>query len=163
MARRLDVRLWRPGDRLVGPSAFTGSAHLGYLAFHWFGVFASADYCAICLDEVSGKPVHVSSIFPRFFRFPFMGRDDLQIGATFTSPAFRGRGLAHRALVEAVAQLAKPGRSFWYLSEVSNAASCAVAEKAGFELFGHGARFARFGVGALGAYRLIDEEMRVGS
>jgi len=148
------ARLWRPGDALPGPEAFMGRALLAYLAFHQIGVFANGDYSALCLDGEGGRPLHVSCVFPRFFRFPFMAADDLQVGATFTEPGARGQGLAQRALIEAVQRLIRPGRSFWYLTEVANRASCAVAEKAGFEVVGYGARVPRFGIGALGAYRL---------
>jgi RimJ/RimL family protein N-acetyltransferase len=127
-----------------------------YRAFHRFGVFANDDYSAVCVEEDVGRPLHVSCVFPRFFRFPFMSADDLQIGATFTAVGARGRGLAQRALIEAVRRLAKPGRTFWYLTEVTNEASCRVAEHAGFEVVGHGARMPRLGVGALGAYRFLD-------
>lgn len=133
-----------------------GPAHMVYSAFHRFGVFANADYSAVCLEEEEGKPLHVSCVFPRFFRFPFMAADDLQIGATFTETSARGCGLAQHALIEAVQRLAKPGRTFWYLTEDANRASCRVAEQAGFDLVGHGARMPRFGVSALGAYRLAE-------
>lgn len=153
-ARRAQVRLWRPGDTAPGPDSFTGRAHLAYLAFHRLGVFANRDYSALCLEDETGRPLHVSYIFPRFFRFPFMAADDLQIGATYTDPDARGRGLAQRGLIEAVRRLACPGRAFWYLTETANAASCTVAEKAGFDLAGHGVRVPRLGIDALSAYRL---------
>jgi hypothetical protein len=135
-----------------------GPAHSVYSVFHRLGVFANPDYSAICVEEEEGKPLHVSCVFPRFFRFPFMAADDLQIGATFTVAGARGCGFAQRALIEAVRRLAKPGRAFWYLTEVANQASCQVAERAGFEMVGHGARMPRFGVGVLGAYRLAHQE-----
>jgi RimJ/RimL family protein N-acetyltransferase len=134
-----------------------GRAHLVYLAFHRLGVFANDNYCAVCVEEEEGRPLHVSCVFPSFFRFPFMATDDLQIGATFTEVEARGRGLGQRALIEAVQRLDKPGRVFWYLTEAANVASCRVAEGAGFEEVGHGARFPRLGVGALGAYRLSEQ------
>lgn len=148
------VRLWRPGDAAPGPDSFMGRAHLAYLAFHRLGIFANRDYSALCLDDDTGRPLHVSCIFPRFFRFPFMSADDLQIGATHTEPDARGRGLAQRGLIEAVRRLARPGRAFWYLTEATNTASCTVAEKAGFDLAGHGVRLPRLGSSALSAYRL---------
>jgi len=151
------VRLWRPGDLLPGPEAFLGHTHIVYSAFHRLGVFANADYSAICIEEEDGTLLHVSCIFPRFFRFPFMATNDLQIGATYTVLGARGRGLAKRALIEAVRQLSSPGRAFWYLAEVANQASCRVAEQAGFKVVGHGERIARLGLSVLGAYRILQE------
>ncbi|WP_370634973.1 GNAT family N-acetyltransferase [Roseivivax sp. GX 12232] len=154
------MRLWRPGDAPPGPDIFIGRAHLAYIAFHRLGIFANPDYSALCLDDDSGRPLHVSCIFPRYFRFPFMAADDLQIGATHTEPDARGRGLAQRALIEAVRRLARPGRAFWYLTEATNVASCAVVEKAGFDWVGSGARIPRLGIGALSAYRLTRPDPR---
>jgi RimJ/RimL family protein N-acetyltransferase len=148
------IRIWRPGDLRPGPEAFLGYIHMVYLAFHRLGVFANSDYRAICIDDEDGQLLHVSCVFPRFFRFPFMAADDLQIGATFTVADARGRGLAQRALIEAVRQLAQPGRTFWYLTDVANQASCRVAEHAGFEVVGHGARIPRLGLRMLGSYRI---------
>ena len=149
------VRLWRPGDRIPGPETFLGHTHFFYLAFHRLGLFANDDYSAICIEEDDGTLLHVSCIFPRFFRFPFMAKNDLQIGATFTVVGARGRGLAKLALIEAVRQLASPGRAFWYLAEEVNQASCRVADQAGFKVVGHGARIARLGLSVLGAYRIV--------
>jgi GNAT superfamily N-acetyltransferase len=155
-AANIRVRLWRPGDTPPGPYNFIGRAHLAYLGFHRLGVFANRDYSALFIDDAAGRTLHVSYIFPRFFRFPFMTADDLQVGSTHTEPDARGRGLARRALVEAARRLAHPGRRFWYLTEASNAASCTVAEKAGFDLVGIGRRIPRLGIGALSAYRMIE-------
>tara|TARA_R110000850_G_scaffold252262_1_gene377463 strand:+ start:264 stop:806 length:543 start_codon:yes stop_codon:yes gene_type:complete len=147
-------RLWRPASDEAGPEVFMGFPHIVYRLFHKFGIFSNSDYSALCLDSLeNGATLHVSTIFPRFFRFPFMGADDLQIGATFTQPEARGRRLGRIALVLAAQNLAESGRVFWYVTEASNVASCKVAEGAGFELFATGRRKDRFGIGLLAAYR----------
>lgn len=148
------VRLWRPGSPEAGPELFMGLSHHVYLAFHRLGVFRNRDYSALCLDRQGAGTVHVSSIFPPFFRFPFMDRIDLQIGATYTRPEARGQGLASLALGEAAKRLARPGRAIWYLTEASNLASVQVAKNAGFTLVGEGQRKPRFGISALSAYQM---------
>ena len=152
------VQLWRPGDRAPQLDSFSGPTRMAYQAFHRLRIFANRDYCALYLKDDTGRALHVSFIFPRFFRFPFMAPDDLQIGATHTDSDARGQGLAQRGLIEAVHRLAQPGRAFWYLTETTNEASCAVAEKAGFGLAGCGARVPRLGIQALSAYRLTQPE-----
>lgn len=147
-------RFWQPGTLLETPPAVEGVTYKIYSAFHRFHVFSNPDYGA-CILEKAGSPAgHVASVFPRFFRFPFMGADDLQIGATFTVPEARGRRLAPRAILEAVALLGKPGRRFWYLTEQSNTASCRAAEQAGLLLAGYGTREPRLGLSVLSAYRM---------
>lgn len=118
------------------------------------GMFHAPGYGAVMLSQ-SGEPVdHRSMIMPRFSRFPFMGVDDLQIGATFTRPEARGKGLALRGTLEIVERFAKPGRNFWYLTEASNPASIAVIRKAGFQLAGVGRKHPRFGLRFLGFYEI---------
>jgi len=91
-------------------------------------------------------------IFPPFFRFPFMSPHDLQIGLTFTEPAYRGQELALLAIREIVHRLAMPDRRFWYLVEEENQASIRVIEKAGFQCVGRGVKLPRFGLKFLGYY-----------
>ena len=148
------ARLWRPDGLLSGPPGSRGYAHGVYAVFHRIGMFSNTDYSAIVIESAEGTPDHVASIFPGFFRFPFMARDDLQIGATQTRPEARGQRLAPRAILEAMAMLGKKGRRFWYLSDATNTASCRVAEVAGLSPAGEGARLARFGLAVFGAYEL---------
>ncbi len=152
----VSVRLWRPGSRAPGPETFMGRSAQVYRLFHGAHLFSNRDYSAICLEE-DGKTLHISTVFPRFFRFPFMRPNDLQIGATFTREDARGRGLAKAGLYEATVLLAAPDRAFWYLTDADNLPSCRVAEAAGFHCVGTGARIARLGIGALSAYRLTNE------
>jgi RimJ/RimL family protein N-acetyltransferase len=100
-----------------------------------------------------GRVVHRSTLFPPFFRFPFMQRHDLQIGDTWTDPSERGRGLAGVAVRIARATVPTDGR-VWYIVDEKNTASIRVIEKAGFELLGRGTRRARLFIRVLGYYAL---------
>jgi RimJ/RimL family protein N-acetyltransferase len=96
---------------------------------------------------------HRSSVFPRYFRFPFMQPGDLQVGDTWTVETERGRGLAVAGLLTALAWAR--GRRVWYLTTAANDASTRVARRAGFALVGTGVRRPAFGIGLLGAYQLV--------
>lgn len=120
---------------------------------HYLRVFANRDY-SLLLVYRGDRLVHRSGVYPRYLRFPFMGRIDLQVGDTWTAEDERGRGLARFAVAEVVRRLSAPGRRFWYLCEPANTASVRVIERAGFRLAGMGEREPRFGVGVLGAFRL---------
>jgi len=152
------IRLWRPGDGR-GPAGFSlGTSARVYEAMHRLRIFKNRDYSALCVEAKDGTLLHASSIFPPFFRFPFMKQFDLQIGATYTLPEARGRKLAQLALVETVSRLARPGRAFWYLTEDDNLPSVRAAEAVGFRLAGRGRRVPRMGVGLLSAYRILMSE-----
>ena len=145
--------LWRPSDGGVAPRGARGKVFAAYWLMHRLRVFANRDYAQLAV-YAGDALVHRSGAYPRFFRFPFMASADLQIGNTWTDPAYRGRGLAGYALRELVARTARPGRRFWYVVEEENAPSVRVIERAGFVLAGTGRRTARWGVRALGAYEM---------
>lgn len=128
-------------------------AALVWSAFHVLRIFSNRDY-AIILVHCGDTVVHRSYLFPGYFRFPFMGRDDLQVGATWTDEAWRGRGLASAALRYAVQSHGRPGRTFWYLTSSENAASVRVVERCGFACRSGGRRTSRLGLRLLGAYVL---------
>jgi ribosomal protein S18 acetylase RimI-like enzyme len=148
------VRHWQAGQP-KGPAGFSmGKAAAIYTGFHRLRIFRNRNYGALCIDTADGELIHVSSIFPSYFRFPFMQQNDLQIGATYTHPKARGRKLAQLALVEAARHLMKPGRTIWYLTEAANTASVKAVEAAGFSYVGEGAKMPRLGIRAIGAYQL---------
>lgn len=143
---------WRPGIARPFPPGRYDPRIWSYSLMSAFGMFGTPDYGALLLRDRDGSIVHSSLIMPRFARFPFMGRKDLQIGATFTAPACRGRGLALRAVHEILAELHAPDRAFWYLTDHSNTASIRVIEKAGFRLVGTGKKMPRMGLKFFGFY-----------
>lgn len=123
-----------------------------YTVMNTLGLFDSSNYGAVLLSSKDGMIDHRSAIMPRFARFPFMAMNDLQIGATFTRPDARGRGLALRAVLEIVYRFGDPGRTFWYLTDEANIASVAVIRKAGFQFVGTGGKHPRYGLRFLGFY-----------
>ena len=49
--------------------------------FHILHVFWNRDYALFVIRQ-NGKIVHRSVITPGYFRFPFMGKHDVQVGDT---------------------------------------------------------------------------------
>lgn len=154
-------QVWRPGGGLSTPPGCAGRSYRIYAAFHHLRVFGNRDYSALVLSRPNEKPDHVSSVFPRFFRFPFMAKEDIQIGATHTLESARGQGLARRAILEILAAHAMPGRKFWYLTEAKNTASCSVIEGAGFSLFGVGAKEPGLALKLISVYRVSEKKRHV--
>jgi RimJ/RimL family protein N-acetyltransferase len=150
---------WRPTLLNVAPRGLPLVPFGVWWGMHVFHVFSNHAY-GILLIRKNGEVVHRSVIFPRYFRFPFMADDDLQIGDVWTSENHRGKGLAGFALREALRKEPQQGRAYWYITEDTNVASVRVAEKAGFERVGEGVRTARFGLRPLGAFVMLREPAR---
>jgi RimJ/RimL family protein N-acetyltransferase len=120
-------------------------------AFHYARIFSNRKYGVFSIfgDNLT---IHRSCIFPGYFRFPFMHKDDLQIGDTWTSPDYQKQGLATFALKKICELFAKDGRTFWYVVEEGQYSSIRVVEKAGFSRVGEGFRTKRFGLSIFGSF-----------
>lgn len=130
--------------------------------FHEARIFANQDYGVVLIWE-GDRPVHRTVVLPRYFRSPFMGREDLQVAMTWTDRRCRGRGLALAAARKAMADARVGTRKLWYMVAANNKPSIRVAEKAGFRLYGTGSRQPRFGFKFLGAYSLDESHSAAGS
>jgi len=149
------VEVWRPALMHLKPHDFSILPYLVWTLFWMFRIFKDRGYAIyIVRDKQTGKVVHRSHVFPRWFRFPFMKPGDLQIGDTFTDPDYRGRRLAEMTLSRIVADLAREGRTLWYIVKEENAPSIRVAEKCGLTVRGKGNRYNRFGSRLLGEFRI---------
>lgn len=147
-----EFTLWRPKLTEPIPPGMTGAAAaLVWSAFHALRIFRNRDY-GVVLVHCGNTLVHRSYLFPGYFRFPFMSRDDLQVGATWTDETWRGLGIASAALEFAVRSNGRLGRTFWYLTYAENAASVKVVERCGFVRRSGGRRTSRLGLRLLGAY-----------
>ncbi|MEO0529248.1 MAG: GNAT family protein [Planctomycetota bacterium] len=147
------LSIWRPRLTNAFPTGMRRKAMLAWWAMHHAHGFANRDYAVVTIHN-GERLVHHTCVFPGYFRFPFMGRDDLQFGDIWTDPDSRGRGLAGTALAAAMSEFGSAGRRFWYLTETANHASQRVATKAGFEFVGEGERVARYRVRLLGQFVL---------
>lgn len=154
LGKGLAFEWWQPSLARLRPPGPKTKAHLAYAAMRTLGVFSNGGYSALCIRDKAGAVVHRSSVFPGFFRFPFMAPDDLQVGMTWTAEPYRGQGLAAAALAKVVAERASATCAIWYLTSEDNMASRRVAERAGFALVGRGAKRPRLGLGALGYFGL---------
>jgi RimJ/RimL family protein N-acetyltransferase len=145
------ARLWRPEGADIVAQGLPRARFAIWWSLHQVRVFYNRDYGVLIIRE-NGQLVHRSCVFPGYLRFPFMAKNDLQIGDTWTDPAHRGLGLATFALLEIVRILARPGRRFWYLVDDANVPSIRAIEKAGFSCFARGIKRPRFGIAMLGYY-----------
>jgi hypothetical protein len=143
------LEIWQPKPTKLRPRGLTFLPYVVWWLFHYCGVFGSADYRVFLLRE-DGRIIHRSCLFPSFFRFPFMSRDDLQVGDVWTAAERRRHGVSTWMLKQILAL--QPQKVVWFLCDASNSASAALARSAGMELHGVGRREPRFGVAILGRF-----------
>jgi RimJ/RimL family protein N-acetyltransferase len=159
LARALPVgytcEMWTPSAFRVKPKGVSLFPVVVWWLFHSLHLFSNREYGLLVIRQ-GGRVVHRSVITPGYPRFPFMAKEDIQVGDTWTDPAVRGRGLATIALENIVRTPRYRNRSCWYIVETDNTASIRVVEKAGFMLTGCGIRIRRFGLGVLGQFRLTE-------
>ncbi len=148
----LAFRAWAPS--LHQPLVPTlGKYGMVLSAYHFLGVFSSRCYGALFIFH-ENRSVHRSVIIPRYYRYSFMGDNDLQIGATWTDPRFRGTGLATAALQTLVAAHLQPGRKLWYFVSPENKPSIAAATRAGFVQVGRLRKLSPLGLSLLCRYEI---------
>jgi RimJ/RimL family protein N-acetyltransferase len=126
-----ELELWQPGAHSIVPPTMSSRFIIWWL-FHYCSILGNRMY-RVLLIRHKGAVVHRSCLVPRYFRWPFMSEEDLQISSTWTDPAHRGRGLATFALRHLVRSYAGGSRRFWYISRDDNPASIAVCSQCGFQ------------------------------
>jgi GNAT superfamily N-acetyltransferase len=151
----IEVSVWHPRDG-APPPGLPRLSNQVWRVFDRLGVFATRE-CGVMTARADGRIVHRALVSPRWFRFPDMDRDDLQIGAVFTDPAWRGRGLAKAGIAEIHKRWEGRFRRMWYIVEASNLASIKVIEACGYRLAGTGERKAPLGFPLAARYRLESE------
>ena len=150
-----DIVVWEPARDGLPPSEIRDLANLVWMIFDRLGIFANRN-CGVIMIRHHGKLVHRSLVTPRWLRFADMAADDLQIGATWTAPVERGKGLAAVAVAAVHAHWAGRFGAVWYIVDESNPASVTVIEKCGYRLWGKGIRTAPLGFSPLGRFVVID-------
>jgi RimJ/RimL family protein N-acetyltransferase len=152
--KELRPLFWHPSFKSSLPPYLKSPVFAVWTFMHFCHLFSNQDY-GVFLIFRGMDLVHRSCVFPKYFRFPFMIKKDLQIGDTWTDPKYRGRGLAAYAMKKITHLQKAPGRRFWYVTERENIASIRAAEKAGFVKFGEGVRTKRFGHNLFGTFEMM--------
>ncbi len=147
------IERWRPS--LTRPrTAWLPPRYLAWSVAAGTHVFRNHDYWVYAV--LSGEDlVHYSCVVPKWFRWPLMHNQDIQVSNTWTSPDHRGRGLARVCLSQILADLGS-GRAVWYVTRPENFASVRVCESVGFRKVGRAQRVSRLNSRLLGALRMED-------
>jgi GNAT superfamily N-acetyltransferase len=154
----ISLKLWRPSEHTL-PS--WSALRVAYWLQARLGMFADERFAELSLWD-GGVLIHRLIVTPRWRRFPFMEAGDLQLGALWTHPQYRRRGLARIAMAEAHRLFGGPGQRFWYLADSTNLPSTALALASGYRLAGTGRRTAPLGLRLFGQFQ-IDRPPAAGS
>ena len=88
---------------------------------------------------------HYSLVLPKYFRTPFMGNNDLQIGPVGTIEKHQRKGLAIFAITKILEFYKDKDINFWYIFRKENEPSKRLIEKVGLTKHGEGIRFKESG------------------
>lgn len=83
-------------------------------------------------DEI----MHTSYVIPGCFKFPFMRKNDYEIGPCFTYPEFRGKEIYPKVLRYICKNIGNESTRFFMIVSINNISSIRGIEKAGFNKFG---------------------------
>jgi len=110
--------------------------------FHYFGIFRNKVF-QIRLFYDNKFLAHFFCIVPKYYRWPFMKKHDVQITYVITEKKYQGKGLAYQCISYVLSNLEVNG-VIWYVTDSENIPSQRLAEKLGFEFQGIGIRKSYF-------------------
>lgn len=87
----------------------------------------------IFIALVDGNIAHFSYVIPKCYKFPFLERNDYEIGPCYTYPEYRGYGIYPTVLKKIISS--ESGNGFMLVSP-DNKSSIKGIEKAGFKMIG---------------------------
>lgn len=140
MSKSLEIQekmffLWKPRRLNSTPVGFNIFPMILWKLFHYLRIFRSNYFSVSCL-YIQNVLVHHIYIFPAFFRFPFMHKNDIQFGDIWTSPSLQNMGIAKKNL-KYLSSL-HSDKKIWFLCDENNFASRKIAEDSGFVFYGYG-------------------------
>lgn len=128
---------WKPSFKSLIPPYYP-KTYLLFWIFYYLRVFSNRDYGVIYIhNSVNNEVAFYMMIVPRFFKYRFMSKNDVQLIYGITKEKYRRLGLAEFAMRKVVIDYNKKNRAFWGVIHKDNKASRGWVEKLGFVLKGH--------------------------
>ncbi len=129
------------------PSIFRLKLHSDRLLIYlfWF-IITMGKYQIYYIKDNNGTIIHYSHILPKFFKFPFMRKEDIEIGPCWTHQNFRGKNIYPFILTLILKNLSFLDRTFYIMTDENNIPSQKGILKAGFKLFAEGSKKGILGI-----------------
>ncbi len=128
------------------PTFFTLKKHTAnkLLYFFWF-IMTLGQYKIIYIKK-DDDIIHYTHILPKFFKLPFLGLNDLEIGPSWTKETYRGREIFPAVINYTVQSFKEKGRDFYIFAHIDNIASQKAIKRAGFHMWANGYKTDFFGI-----------------
>lgn len=135
----LIFKIWKPTFVNYLPFGY-GKKYILFWFFHYLKIFKNSNYHTIFLfkgDELVGSLL----VVPKYFKWPFMKDNDIQITYLKIKNRYRGLGYGEELMNFTLEFLKNLDYGvLWYVTDSNNLPSQKLASKLGFEFFGKGKR-----------------------
>lgn len=128
------------------PTLFQLKKHSGKIFIYIFWFLLTRGKYRIIYVKKGNVIIHYTHILPKFFKFPFMKDEDLEIGPAWTDISHRGQGIFPSVIGYIVQYFKKDGRNFYTFSHVDNEASKKSILRAGFNRWANGYKTSKLGI-----------------
>jgi RimJ/RimL family protein N-acetyltransferase len=145
---------WKPSLKSITPPDQKNVKYALLTIACWIGIFKNRDYSFLYLKDGENIVLRCG-VLPAYFRWSFMGKDDLQIMRVWTDPVYRGRGLAKYAIATCISFTSMPERHYWSVIYADNDASISAFTKLGFVYIGFVKRTSSMGIKYLSRYNMV--------
>jgi len=149
---KIELIFWSPSLFQIKPILFPFMPFFIWYIFHYLGIFGNKNYRIYYLKNKTNI-LHKTLIFPKFYRFPFMNKHDLQLGDIFTEKSLRGKGVASKAANFIINKY--KNKNFWFLCDENNISSILIAHNNNFKLKGYGYKVTPFGLNIFSYFKIF--------
>ncbi len=137
---------------VFSPTLFQLKKHSANVAIYLFWFLITLGKYKIIYVEKDNTIIHYTHILPKFFKFPFMGSKDLEIGPSWTSELYRGKSIFPAVITYIIHVFKDDNRIFYSFAHIDNKPSQKAILKSGFNKWKNGNK-----IGKLGIYRIENE------
>lgn len=130
----LEFNIWAPSFFKNRPK-YLPFKYIFYFIFLKIGIFRNYHYYSI-FGKLEGEYACSLLVVPKYWKWPFMGKNDVQITYVMVNQNLRGKGLGFDLLNYTLLTLAKKPEieNIWYVADLDNTASIKLAKKCGFNI-----------------------------
>lgn len=102
----------------------------------WFQIMTFGKAKLVCAVNKTGNIMHTSYVIPKCFKFPFLNKNEYEIGPCNTIAEFRGQGVYPKVLNYITNTVGTESTKFYMIVDSGNLSSVRGIEKAKFEKIG---------------------------
>jgi len=133
-----NVKIWRPSLLKIIPKN-RSLKYIFYWLAHYSGVFRNKNYSAVLVYK-ENKLISSTIVVPAYFKWPFMGKDDVQYTYSITDKEYRGKGINTMLKLYIRYIFLKEGGKVWGVVDPHNLSSIKVLKKTGLNFYCTGYR-----------------------